>query len=87
MNCFFSFPRFIDKFFEENPLSCCAEEISRIKSKLTGEDKLKLSQKNRSITLAVWKDKYFLKAKFTVPPDYPETRIGLDLFLCSFGLF
>lgn len=67
--------RFIDKFFEENPLSCCADEVSQCKRLLDDEDKFKLSQKTSSVTLHVVKKKYFFKARIVVPNEYPLQQI------------
>ena len=38
-------------------------------------DKLKLSQKNSTISLHIYKSDYFLKTKIKVPEDYPECQI------------
>ena len=45
-------------------------------SEADDRDKLKLSQKNSSISLHIYKGDYFLKTKIKVPEDYPETQIG-----------
>ena len=69
--------KFINQFFEDNPLSCCSEEISKCKKIINEDegDKLKLSQKNSSITVNVIKNKYYVKAKVIVPHDYPEKQV------------
>lgn len=70
--------KLINQFFDDNPLSCVAEEISHIKRLLGNEDKLKLSQKTSSLTLVVTKNKYYLKTKVNVPNNYPSDRITLE---------
>ncbi|XP_059079589.1 uncharacterized protein LOC131877807 [Tigriopus californicus] len=67
--------KFINKFLDENPLSCCADEISEVKAKLDGEERLKLSQKTASMSLFLKRRQYFLKLKFAVPPNYPIQQI------------
>ena len=70
--------RFVDKFMGENPLCCASEEIADCKKMLDdsqGEDKLKLSQKTSTVSLQIAKEKYYLKVKVKVPPDYPEKQV------------
>lgn len=67
--------KFIKSFIDENPLSCCYDEISTIKqtvldSKVKG-DELRLKQKSSSVVLKVCQGKYFLKTHVMVPEDYP----------------
>jgi len=71
--------KFIRQFIAENPLCCCSGEITQIKKLLRTEtDKCKLSQKTSSITLQINHNKYYLKTKLKVPPDYPETQVKLE---------
>ena len=42
---------------------------------LDDRDKIKLSQKNSSITVHIYKGEYFVKTKVKVPEDYPESQI------------
>lgn len=68
---------FIDQFLDDNPLVCCSDEISAIRALVDTEagDKFKLSQKTSSVTIAVFKDEYYFKAKIVVPNDYPLKQI------------
>ncbi len=69
--------KFIHEFFEANPLAVCSEEISDCKKMLEeGVDKVKLSQKTSSLTFHIVRNKYFFKAKITVPQDYPLKQVG-----------
>ena len=70
--------KFINQFFDDNPLACCSEEISEVKKLLGEDDKFKLSQKTSSICVQVSKNKYFFKAKIKVPNNYPLERITLE---------
>jgi hypothetical protein len=68
--------QFISNFLDENPLCCCADEISSIKSKLLGKDDLmKLRQKNSSITLSLKEDAYFYTCNIVIPNNYPESAV------------
>ena len=71
------FSRFINQFLEENPLVCCSDEISTVRSLLDTEagDKFKLSQKTSSVSIHVARGKYYFKAKVIVPNDYPEKQV------------
>ena len=70
--------KLINQFFDDNPLACCSEEISKVKKLLSDDDKLKLSQKTSSISVQVSKNKYYFKAKVIVPNNYPLERIALE---------
>eukprot|EP00095_Tigriopus_kingsejongensis_P008859 maker-scaffold15_size728074-snap-gene-4.23 protein:Tk08859 transcript:maker-scaffold15_size728074-snap-gene-4.23-mRNA-1 annotation:"PREDICTED: uncharacterized protein LOC100880791" len=76
--------KFIHKFLSENPLSCCLDEINRLKSKLGPDERLKLSQKNASMSLLLQKRHYYLKLKILVPRDYPQAGIELESLESNF---
>jgi len=76
--------KFIAKFIEDNPLCCCSEEISRLKSCLSPNDQLKLSQKSSSVILTINKEGYFLTVKCRVPMDYPLSRVDVEEVDCNF---
>lgn len=64
--------KFLRNFIDENPLSCCYDEINALKRTLNLEtDELKLKQKSSSIVLKVHRNKYYLNAKVVVPDVYP----------------
>ncbi len=68
----------LDKFLDDNPLVCCSDEISELRAMLADAeagDKLKLSQKTSSVSVAVFKGKYFFKARVAVPNEYPEKQV------------
>ena len=71
--------RFVAKFLEDTPLAVCSEEIAKVKSSLGPEDNLKLSQKSSTVTVTVFKEKYFLTARISVPPDYPMRQVNLTI--------
>ena len=70
--------KFIGQFIEDNPLCCCFEEVSKVKSLLNDTSTLKLSQKTSSISLHILKEKYFFKCKVHVPNDYPLEGVFID---------
>ncbi|PSN38747.1 hypothetical protein C0J52_16952 [Blattella germanica] len=70
--------KFIRNFIDENPLSCCYNEIAAIKKDLSEADELKLKQKTSSLNLKVTQGNYFLKTKILVPDDYPEYSVSLE---------
>jgi len=76
--------KFISKFIEDNPLCCCSEEISRLKSQLGSSDTLKLSQRTSTVTITVNKEGYFLSIKCRVPHDYPISRVEIEEVSCNF---
>lgn len=63
--------KFLNTFLEENTLSICYDEISKIKGLLSDKDEIKLKQKTSAISLIITKGLYFFKAKLTVPIEYP----------------
>lgn len=64
--------QFIKNFLVENPLSCCYDEINKVKTKLNlNQDELKLKQKQSAITLKMVSGNYYLNTKIFVPSDYP----------------
>ncbi len=75
--------KFINGFFEDNPLSVCSDELAECKKMLDvegaagggGQDRFKLSQKTSSVSLYVAKERYFFKAKVTVPHEYPNKQV------------
>ena len=68
--------KFIHQFFEDNPLSVCSDELSQCKKMLEeGVDKFKLSQKTSSVSLHVVRERYFFKARVTVPNEYPNKQV------------
>jgi len=74
----------ISKFIDENPLCCCAEEIYKLKAMLEPQDTLKLSQKNSCIHLSILKNNYMLKARLSVPENYPQAQIDIVASDCNF---
>ena len=76
--------KFIRQFIEENPLCCCAEEITKVKKLLGPNDVIKLSQKNSAVNMTINKERYFLKCKVVIPDIYPEERVDITLVDCNF---
>lgn len=75
--------KFIQTFIDENPLSCCYDEISLLKEKvlnLTGDsgDEFRLKQKSSSLTFKATQGSYFLKLSVLVPEDYPTKAIDFQ---------
>nr|XP_023014346.1 uncharacterized protein LOC111504084 [Leptinotarsa decemlineata] len=70
--------KFLRNFIEENPLSCCYDEITAIKKSLSGQDELKLKQKTSSLILKVFNVKYYLNCRIVVPDDYPITAVDFQ---------
>uniref|UniRef100_A0A1B6BXR7 RWD domain-containing protein n=1 Tax=Clastoptera arizonana TaxID=38151 RepID=A0A1B6BXR7_9HEMI len=71
--------KFIRTFIDENPLSCCFDEISDVRKDLNNDkDELKLRQKNSIISLRLHQGKYHLKTKIKVPDDYPTSSVSLE---------
>lgn len=80
--------KFIRSFIDENPLSCCYEEISIAKEKLLdlqgGRDELRLKQKSSSLVLKIYQGEYYLKTFIYVPEDYPAKPVVLQDFDTNF---
>ncbi|XP_063224127.1 uncharacterized protein LOC134531960 [Bacillus rossius redtenbacheri] len=70
--------KFIRSFLDENPLSCCYDEIANIKNTLTDGDELKLKQKSSSIVLRITQEDYYFKARVFVPEDYPIQAVSVE---------
>ncbi|KAG8237743.1 hypothetical protein J437_LFUL014286 [Ladona fulva] len=72
--------KFIRGFIDDNPLSCCYDEIASIKKNLSiSADELKLKQKTSTINLNLFQDSYFLKAKIFIPDEYPGERVSVEV--------
>lgn len=67
--------KFLRAFIDENPLSCCFDEINVLKLALSKTDELKLKQKSSSIILKLTQGKYRLNAKVLLPDNYPLVAI------------
>lgn len=67
--------KFLRSFIDENPLSCCYDEINILKKTLNDNDELKLKQKTSSLGLKVHNRSYFLFCRISVPDDYPTKAI------------
>ncbi|XP_069703326.1 uncharacterized protein [Periplaneta americana] len=70
--------KFIRNFIDENPLSCCYNEIATIKKNLSETDELKLKQKTSSLNLKISQGGYYFKTRILVPDNYPEHSISLE---------
>ncbi|CAH1159441.1 unnamed protein product [Phaedon cochleariae] len=70
--------KFLRYFLDENPLSCCYDEINCLKKSLSGDDELKLKQKTSSIVLRVYNLKYYLNCRVVVPEQYPTNAIDIQ---------
>lgn len=67
--------KFLRNFIDENPLSCCYDEISELKKFLNDEDILKLKQKTSSIVFKINNQKYYLNFRVVIPDYYPLSCI------------
>uniref|UniRef100_A0A1B6IQ42 RING-type domain-containing protein n=1 Tax=Homalodisca liturata TaxID=320908 RepID=A0A1B6IQ42_9HEMI len=71
--------KLLRNFIDENPLSCCYNEVLALKKQLQGDlDELKVRQKTSSLILRVQQGNYYLRAKILVPDDYPLKNVGLE---------
>ena len=70
--------KFISRFLEENPLSCCSAELSRVRQLLAEGDELKLKQKTSTVSLALRGGQYQYRAHLQVPDDYPRQRVAVE---------
>ncbi|XP_008192661.2 uncharacterized protein LOC663687 [Tribolium castaneum] len=70
--------KFLRSFIDENPLSCCYDEINFLKKTLNENDELKLKQKTSSIVLKVKNKSYFVHCRVVVPDDYPVKAIDIQ---------
>ncbi|CAH0560228.1 unnamed protein product [Brassicogethes aeneus] len=77
--------KFVRNFIEENPLSCCYDEISVLKKKLSDKDEFKLRQKASSIYLKVNNNGYYLTCKILIPDDYPTISVDLQDVVTNFS--
>ncbi|XP_022912478.1 uncharacterized protein [Onthophagus taurus] len=70
--------QFLRKFIDENPLSCCYDEINELRKSLNAEiDEIRLKQKSSSLVLKVINGGYFLNVKIIVPDHYPLQAIDI----------
>lgn len=67
--------KFVRAFIDDNPLSCCFDEINALKKNIGETGELKLKQKHSLIVLNLIQGKYFLNAKAIVPDNYPLVAI------------
>lgn len=67
--------KFLRNFIDENPLSCCYDEINVLKKSLNEKDEFKLKQKSSSIILKVNNNQYYLNCKIGIPDNYPLTSV------------
>lgn len=64
------------KFIDENPLSCCYDEISALRATLRDEkDDIRLKQKSSSLILNIVNNRFYLKVKIAIPDKYPLEAI------------
>ncbi|KAK3932589.1 RING-box protein HRT1 [Frankliniella fusca] len=75
--------KFVRSFIDENPLSCCYDEISSVKEKVLSlksgaGDELRLKQKSSSLTFKAYQGSYFLKVSIEVPDNYPAKSVVLQ---------
>lgn len=63
--------KFLRNFIDENPLSCCYDEINELKKLLNDSDVLKLKQKASSIVFKINNKNYYLNFRVVVPDYYP----------------
>lgn len=68
--------RFLRKFIDENPLSCCYDEINALKQSLNMDaDEIKLKQKSSAIGLKIHNKGYYLYLNVVLPETYPLVAI------------
>lgn len=67
--------KFLRNFIDENPLSCCYDEINKVKKLLSEEDELKLKQKTSSIIFKIQNKNYYLNFRIIIPDNYPLSSI------------
>lgn len=67
--------KFLRNFIDENPLSCCYDEINKLKQSLNEDDELKLRQKTSSIVFKINNKNYYLNFRVTIPDNYPLSSI------------
>lgn len=68
--------KFLRNFIDENPLSCCYDEINELKKYLNEEDVLKLKQKTSSLVLKINNKTYYFNLRVVIPDSYPLNSIG-----------
>jgi len=68
--------KLVSSFMDENPLCCCADEISGIKSEFLKEgDEIKLKQKNSTIVLSLREQLYYYSCSLVIPNEYPDSQV------------
>lgn len=67
--------KFLRNFIDENPLSCCYDEISQLKHSLNEQDELRLKQKTSSIVFIINNKNYYLNLRAFIPDNYPLSCI------------
>ncbi|XP_043190803.1 uncharacterized protein LOC122364476 [Amphibalanus amphitrite] len=70
--------KFVSRFLDENPLSCCSAELSRVRQLLADSDELKLKQKVSTVSLSLRSGEYQYRAHLLVPGDYPLQRVTVE---------
>lgn len=71
--------KFVKNFIIDNPLCVCSDEILSLKRLLKDGDEIKLKQKLSKIILKLKEESYMLNVTFTVPNDYPTSRIEVAI--------
>ncbi|XP_037081448.1 uncharacterized protein LOC119102203 [Pollicipes pollicipes] len=76
--------KFVSRFLDENPLSCCSAELSRVRREaLADGDELKLKQKTSTVSLSLRCQQYHYRAHLVVPADYPRERVAVEERSCN----
>ncbi|CAD5115812.1 unnamed protein product [Dimorphilus gyrociliatus] len=75
--------KFVKNFIIDNPLCVCSDEILSLKNLLTDGDEIKLKQKVSKIILKLREGSYMINSSFTIPNDYPVSRINVTISDCN----
>ncbi|XP_056639960.1 uncharacterized protein LOC130447264 [Diorhabda sublineata] len=76
--------KFLRNFLDENPLSCCYDEISNIR-KLFQADELKLKQKSSTVVFNLKNGEYYLTCRIFVPDNYYLSAVELQQVNTNFS--
>ena len=72
--------KFVSDFVASNPFLVCSEELNFIKKELCRDgDDLKVKQKAGVLHYKAYEGKYFIDFKLSVPNEYPDKPVGLEI--------
>jgi len=75
--------KFVSRFLDENPLSCCSAELAEVRKQLAEGDELKLKQRTSTVSLSLVSERYHYRAHLVVPKHYPRESVTVEERACN----